>query len=249
MKTPFFVLFALLMLGAGCADRAVADQEAIAEVPVEAAADTVLSDSLLVAIDRDSVLLLRGRTSARLEWRNPAQLWTSGPIHGGTPTVRLVDIDGDGQRDLFWSLEFEEFAGGMVLLSRRDSIVVAFQSGSQSCRAPILRDMNGDGLLDVEEVLVGVLKRDECRGDAAASMCQERFPTEWRQAWTQAKGGEFSSGAGAREHYRILAGEYRHAAAELRAAIARGDFASSSRCNVPMADGLDALARRAEAQP
>jgi hypothetical protein len=158
--------------------------------------------------------------------------------------VQLKLIDADSVPDLFWTVDHEEFVGGMLLVGFGTRARQAWATDEHACAPPELRDVNADGHLDIVEYREGALSAAECREDAMAEACHDRYPTDWVVAWLQEDAKFVNDSVGARHLYADLADSYGGAARELRAAIGAGTV-PSARCSPAMADALDAMARRA----
>jgi hypothetical protein len=147
-------------------------------------------------------------------WR--MERWRSRVLHGAQPAVRLVDLNGDGSPDLFWTVDYEEIVGGMALLSDGDSARVAYASDDQEvCRPPQLEDVNSDGVLDLVRYIPFGLEPSLCRGDATTSVCQD-LPTEWREVWINTAGSFAPDSLAGARFYQSLASEYSRAATTLQ---------------------------------
>lgn len=231
---------AALVLLTACGRQAQAPQN-------RATVESTDADSVVAALQGDSVWLARGDTN-RLVWTTTrggsrSERWRSRPLGFAAPAVRLALISDDGLPDLFWTLGYEEMLGGQLLLGTAAGARKAFASGSpEACRRPELRDVNGDGRLDVLNYVAGALPVEECSGDAGTQACRDAYPTEWVEVWLQHPGGDFRPGpAGASRWYRDLARRYAEAAATLRGAPRAG----VARCDPRVAAALDSLAARA----
>lgn len=211
------------------------------------AAESSGADSVVAALDGDTVWLMRGDTN-RLVWTTDGgggriERWRSRPLGFAAPAVRLALVSDDRLPDLFWTLGYEEVLGGQLLLGTAAGAREAFASGSpEACRRPELRDVNGDGWLDILNYVPGALPVEECSGDAATQACRDAFPTEWVDVWLQHPGGAFRpDSAGASRWYGDLARRYTEAASALRRA--RGEGAAP--CDPRVEAALDSLAHRA----
>lgn len=165
------------------------------------------------------------------------------------PNVALGDIDDDSRVDLFYTVQYEEFIFGRLLLGGPHEAREAFRSSERACRVPELRDVTGDGQFEILDYEAVSLDPEECTGDPIATICQERFPTEWIQVYQlQADGAFRPDSLGARHFYREMADRYRAASAELAEALAIDrSLIGSPRCDEAMVAYLAEMAERARA--
>lgn len=210
------------------------------------------ADSLEVmsVVGIDTVMLVHAADTTGIRWARGrlGRVWYSGSLLGGRPEVNLLDIDGDAIPDLYYTLEFEGFILGRLWLGRSDSEVQAFRSAADVCRIPELRDVTGDGLLDVVDFTAFGLSAAECSESFEAETCRNTYPTDWPVVWVQRKAGQFVADSSlARPYYRDVAATFRSAARELRLAILKGTWTASPRCSEGLAKAIERMAQRAGA--
>lgn len=167
--------------------------------------------------------------------------WESTSLYGGVPQARLIYFDEDSLPDLFWTLQFEEFLGGVLLLAVGETAHrYLFRSPGTDCAVPELRDIDSDGHLELIEFAVGALDRAECSGDPIADVCKERFLTDWLIVH-RLEDGELVQITPS-EFYSDLAQRYEGDAQTLRDELGMQGNALSPRCNASMATTLERLA-------
>lgn len=219
----------------------------VCKVPTtgDAGGGTVLS-----VLGRDTVLLVRD-TVSRIEWRSAVggrsvRRWVSAPLYNTVPTSQLRYIDGDSIPDLFVTLSDEEMISGSVLLGTTGVARVAYMTRSPVCLVPDLRDVNGDGKVDIVEHLPGAVSREECIGDAAAAPCMNRYHLTWERVLLQRPNGIFADDSGqAHAFYDSMSAEYTKAAGQLNLDLLAG-MVPSTRCNAAMLVGIKQMASRAQ---
>lgn len=216
------------------------------------ASDDQNDRAVLAALRLDTVFRTVDRDTSRLIWvsrlRHDVEPWKSGPLLSSSPMVQLALVNRDSFPDLFYTVQYEEFIFGRLLLGGRSGVREVFKSSDDACSVPELRDINQDGLPDLIDKQAGALSRDECSGDPYASVCLDAYPTEWLQVWIQRPDGIFQNDSvEARQFYAELANRYSQAARDLRSALdkATGPPARSPRCNASMAASFESMAARA----
>lgn len=209
---------------------------------------------VLAASGSDTVWLGTDSQGARrltwTTWANGGRRlrWESRALYGAAPIARLVRINRDELPDLFWTVDFEELVGGMVLFASGDTArMAAATAADEVCRPPELRHVTGDSLLDFVTFRPSALSADECRADAAAAPCVAAYPTEWAVAHVQEVDGFVDDPSKARAFYLAAARVYRAAADSLSLAIRQrsGPAAASPRCNSELAAQLRDMGYRA----
>lgn len=208
--------------------------------------------TVLATLGPDTVFRAIDRDTNRLIWvsalRHGQGAWASGPLLSSSPVVKLAMVTQDSFPDLFYTVQYEEFIFGRLLLGSSTGVREVFKSGPDACSVPELTDVSGDGLPDLIEKQAGALSRDECTGDPYASVCLDAYPTEWLQVWIQQSDGTFRNDSiEAKAFYADLADRYSQAARDLRSALdkATGPPARSPRCNASMAASFESMAARA----
>lgn len=214
---------------------------------------------VLATLDADTVFLVQGSRpppgwpgDTRLLWTSgfgvDREEWRSSSFGGIIPRVSLVhlDIDESSKPVLFYTVHYENFIFGSVYGRRPASARELFRS-REACRVPKLRDVTGDGRLNVLHYAAGAFSVEECKNEALAWLCMRQYPTEWIEVWSLDKDSVFvRDSLGASAYYRKLAEEYRSAAAELAAALDRGpDAVPSQLCDMSMVRALRNMADRA----
>ena len=209
------------------------------------------SDTVLATLAGDTARLTSGD---RLIWSTQESdgsivRWQSRELYGAVPEVTLRLVDSDDAPDLFWTIAFEEFLGGMLLLADGDTALQVFATDEMACGVPELRDVSGDGLLDVIDYRVGALTRPECLGDPVALACRDAYPTDWAEVLVQHDRRFVSAPLAVQGFYADLGNRYKEAARELRHALATNPMGlPSPRCDIEMVRALDLLHSRALVQ-
>jgi hypothetical protein len=248
---PIAIVLGFVGLGCGPSEEGLLGKErAVIAANVQGVADTVL---VLATLGGDTVFLRQLPGDNRLLWASGSgpgrQEWRSTSFGAARPVVRLAFIDPDSIPDLFFTVEYEEFIFGRVLLGGPAEVQEAFRSSENACRVPELRDVTGDGRLEILDFQTGALAVEECSGDPYAQRCQELFPTEWISVWSVQDGSQIrASGPGLRGFYANLALDYQRAAGELATILNAGDPGGrlSPRCDQSMVVALERMASRAE---
>lgn len=205
---------------------------------------------LLGSEQRDSVFAERRGDTLTLSWVSWAdgtreERWRSVPAVQPDPTVRLVSWNRDARPDLFLTLRYEEVIAGELRAATPDGSTLVYSTGEGTCDLPEVKDVDGDGHLDVVEHLTGALSAGECFGDPYAQRCQEEFPTEWLHVLVQRDDSLSWEPEAVRQFYDSLSNAYFGAKRRLDSLLASGPQALSPSCNRSMADSLGALGERA----
>lgn len=164
------------------------------------------------------------------------------------PDARLTFVNRDSLPDLFVTISWENNVSGYLYLGGATVPRLIFRSGNQACDVPELRDVTGDGLVDILDLQAGALKPEVCTADLDVVVCYAEYPVNWIDVWVQ-EGGSFVRGSNkASGFYLSLSEKYASAAADLRESIRNreGPSAKSPRCNAKMAATFESLAVRAD---
>ncbi len=170
-------------------------------------------------------------------WR---MFWRSRNLYFAAPAVRMEDFNADGTTDLFWAMEFEELAGGMVVLNL-DGESKEVLPDVRSCRAPEVHK-DARGYLFVYHG-PGALAADECRDMGIG--CE---PVSAVKTWPQyfRLDGDRLVEVYPAERYQAWADRFGTAAERLDSLYAAGGgqygYAYEELCGVEMPQRLRALA-------
>lgn len=150
---------------------------------------------VLATLARDTVLLT-GDSVLHVVWRghpghDAVVRWTSGRLYGEVPVARLLYANRDSIPDLFVTLNDEEMISGALLVGTARGSRSVYKSGPMTCAVPDLEDVDGDGMVDIVEHWAGAVAPGECRGDAAASPCLDRYHLTWERVLVQQANGAF----------------------------------------------------------
>lgn len=249
---PIVIVLGFAALGCGPSEGGLPGKERTGMATnVQGVADTM---PVLAALGGDTVFLRQLPGDNRLLWVSGSgpgrQEWRSASFGAARPVVRLVFIDPDSLPDVFFTVEYEEFIFGRALVGGPAEAQEVFRSSENACRVPELRDVTGDGRLEILDFQAGALGVEECSGDPYAQRCQELFPTEWISVWSVQDGSQIRTrGPGLRGFYADLALDYQRAAGNLATILDAGDPAGrlSPRCDQSMVVALEIMASRAEA--
>lgn len=211
------------------------------------------SQEALAILEADTAYLIRREAQNSLVWitrvnQRRVTRWRSGSLYYGLPQVSLTKFNGDSIPDLFWTMRYEEILEGSLLLGTQIAAREAFSVSDSSCSVPQMRDVTDDGQMEILEYVAGALSPEECLGDAWATACQKRFPTEWVRVWVLEEGEIEIDREHSKSFYASLAEDYETASKELGSMLAQDPAEiPSPRCNMEMVKALDELALRAHA--
>jgi hypothetical protein len=138
-------------------------------------------------------------------------IWSSSELLGALPTATLKDFNGDGTADLFWSIDYEDLIGGMVVV-RRPGGVTELVPDVKDCLPPGVQTTGHQTL--VVAYLSGAFSPDDCAG-APGRACQARFQITWPQFY-RIEGQSLVAFRREPGFYRDLSARYRRDAAELQ---------------------------------
>lgn len=176
---------------------------------------TLRPDTVLAILDGDTVAIVGYADTRRLRWTSfrdgkAVRLWQSRPLGSALPSARLVSISIDSLRGLFWTISYEDQVGGQLLVAADTGAQEVFSVDSaESCAEPELRDVTGDGLLDIIEHRPAVLTADECHADALAEICSAAYPLSWGVVHVQKSDGRFvNDPRQAKEFYLSQSGQF-----------------------------------------
>lgn len=234
----------LAALCAGCAQRRAAQDATTPTVHIQRA--------VLTGFGKDTVYMQEEGSSYFLVWMEfngrSHEKWRSSSFPFPPPVrANLVLINHDTLPDLLWTLQYEGYLEGQVLLGGALRSRLVFATDENACSVPSLRDIDGDGLPDILDYQSYALKPAECQGDAYASVCQDALPTDWVRVFLQEGDSFVNDSAKAGQFYITMAQLYGRASAALRSSIDSGTgiAARSPRCNRRMVADLDSMAARA----
>lgn len=224
MKTTTLAMFLLLI---GCASSDAPSQEDAAQSSTHAEVARRGGDLPPSAVDRDTILATLSGDTVWIESNGErALVWTtrfageryeryrSGNLYDGSPEVRLEDITGDGVPDLFITFQFEEMTSGILLkgTAQGSSLQVFSTAGAVTCRVPELRDVNGDGKLDIVSYVAGAFDPAMCRSEGRYELCKDAYPMTWPEVHIQQTGGVFEqSTRGLTDFYKEWQNRYKDA--------------------------------------
>jgi hypothetical protein len=174
----------------------------------------------------DTVYVASTAGSRRLVWETAqgARIWESGDLYGASPQHTLIDLDGDGARDLFWSVVFEEMMGSGIVL-RTSSGARKVEVGVVQCRVGTV-GLETDGPV-ITLYTVGAHPGGDC-DDPIIRTCAERVRMDWPRMY-RVENYELVERPMPSEFYDGLAAEYRRAAIELDSLVrVEAKFARSS---------------------
>jgi len=138
-------------------------------------------------------------------------IWSSSELMGALPTATLKDFNGDGTADLFWSIDYEDLIGGMVVV-RRPGGVTELVPDVKDCLTPEVQTTDHQTL--VVAYLSGAFSPDDCAG-APGRACLARFQIAWPQFY-RVEGQSLVAFRREPGFYRELSARYRKDAAELQ---------------------------------
>jgi hypothetical protein len=138
-------------------------------------------------------------------------IWSSNDLSGALPTVVLKDFNGDGVADLFWSIDYEDLLGGMVVV-RRPGGVSELAPDVEDCLRPEVQTIDHHTL--VVAYLSGAFSLDHC-GYPPGRACLARFQITWPQFY-RVEGQSLVAFRREPGFYRDLSARYRKDAAELQ---------------------------------
>jgi len=249
-SAPAFLSIVAFCVGCAAAEQRDAGEHRTAQaVPVgESRTDSV---RILSTLDRDTAYLVIGNLYNSLIWTSGGgrRTWRAESLYSADPDVTLIMFNRDSLPDLFFTVRWEEFILGELWIARTTDQEMAFKSSDDACRVPEMRDVNGDGLLDIVDWRASALSASECAGDVLAAVCQHQYPTEWPDVWLQVPHGRLvRDSLGSREFYQEMAGAYTAGASALRHALNTSVAPSgeAGRCNRGLLRSLEAMAARAQ---
>jgi hypothetical protein len=184
-------------------------------------AERVLPDSDTVQPgDSNRVYVKRDSSGEYLVWDawTPVgrRQWRSANLFGARPETRLVDLNGDGTVDLFWTTAYEEMVGGSVVLNTAEGFV-HLHPDVVACQEPELRQLNGRYFYVAHTP--GVYSGQDCHEPIPGQLCAEKFQTTWPR-WFLVVAAELREVAPTREYHVELARSYLAAATRLDSLLA-----------------------------
>lgn len=188
---------------------------------VESLAASADGDTIsLIATDSVRIYVVNADNEARIVWQEEErgrwrEVWRSRDLLGALPQVVMEDLDGNGQRDLFWSIAHEDLIGGMVVLQRNEE-VVELSPDVVHCERPEIRRIDGSYLFVAYGP--GALPAGECRDPVVVTYCVEEFQISWPRFFALGD-MRLTETNRERRYYADLAMRYRRDAARLDSMI------------------------------
>jgi len=145
------------------------------------------------------------------------KIWRSLPLYGALPEVRLEDFNADQIPDLFWTIDYDEFVGGMLVLHRSEG-AIELHPGVEECQTPRIEKIGHTYQLVVYEP--GVYSAEECV-EPVIRRCLSTIPGSWPRYFA-VEGNELKEIQRDPSYYRDLAIHYREAADLLERLIEDG---------------------------
>jgi len=212
-------------------------------------AHTTDARTVMAVLGRDTALLVAD-SEQHVEWHSvsggrPIVRWRSGRLYNAIPTVRLLYTTLDSVPMMWITLADEEMLSGSLYAGVGAGVQLTYQSGDDICKLPELRDVNGDGMLDIVEHMPGAVRGDQCRGDAAVQPCMDRYHLTSEAVLLQNAIGVFTRDSSHESSfYDSLASQYAKSADQLQRDLALRTTPSVS-CNSAMLLAVLDLRKRA----
>lgn len=202
-------------------DTSEADPRGVA---VASEGDSTLDTTEQVLFESDGTrLYIVGMDANRhLVWDQKAngtwsRFWMSDNLYHGFPEFEFADLNGDAVDDLFWSMEYEEIVGGMVVFNAEGRPVERPLTLAQ-CAAPVLKKDTAGYLITAFGP--ALYSKDKCR-DVDVGICDVEHVTTWPHAF-RIVGLELQEEQLPSETYSVLAEAYLHQAAKLDSLMREG---------------------------
>lgn len=216
----------------GTVDRERTAASEYSETPtVQGVLTGELPDSARViqTTSEDRIYLVEDTIGQRLVWEGRVderwkEIWRSRPLYGANPEARLEDFNVDGATDLFWTIDFDEFIGGMLVL-RQGLRAVELHPGVEECEVPRIEKVGSSFQLTIHTP--GVYTAEECV-EPVVRLCVSKIPASWPRFFV-IDGYEMREVRRNSQYYQELAAKYRAAASDLETLISSGANLPDSR--------------------